>query len=334
MSEYTHYTGSEPIFGLGYPAEGETGTPHDEGVKTEAIGRIMGAMLGALGVGIYRGGVGSIVGADLVISEMGWVEGEVTVPGAVIEDDLGAVPVYSAEETLAAAGFAEGINYVHVQVGATAREDQGCGYYIDGSATPAPDALLVCKVTVAGGVVTAVDNSVRAAPAIAGRIPWAALVRVFGGDQSLEAFLTAALGANYLATVPPASVDSRLVLLEAYMGGGGGGGGEFGAVYWWLLALSPTDATTIPQWVQTITDALAVRLDALEAAGSGSSGAAVVQMVLPDDVANQAILMMTGAHYLPDLPTAQRNTATVVENHYGRGDGADGKDFVGAGSDE
>lgn len=328
---YNIYTEAEPLFGLGYPADGQTINEHDEGLQIGTIARLIGAMLGALGEGIYRGGVGSIVSGSLVLSELGWTADDVTVPGAVIEDSLGAVPVYHAAETLAVGEFATGTNYVHLQVGATARTDLGCGYYVDDSATPAPDALLVCSVTVVGGVITAVDNTVRAAPAIAARIPWAGLSRVFGGAQTLEAFLTAALGAAYLATSPPDSVDSRLELLEELVGAIGSGATT---VYWPLLPYSVSDPTTIPQYVTALTNALGARITALESAASGGAATTVVEVEEWDeDSANQSMLLLDLTHMFPDLPTNQENAATVVRDHYGHGDGEDEVDYVDAESE-
>jgi hypothetical protein len=329
---YDIYTGREELFGLGYPGDGETINEHDEALQIGSIGRLIGAMLGALGCGIYRGGVGAIAGGSLVISELGWAAGEVLVPGAVIEDSLGAVPVYHAEETLEPSAFAEGMNYVHVQVGETARTDLSCGYYVDTSDVPAPDALLVCAVTVTAGVITAVDNSVRAAPAIAARIPWAGLVRVFGGTETLESLLNTILGAAYLGAAPPDAVHTRLAALEALVGALGGGTGA--TVYWWLLPMLPGDATTIPQWVRTITDALAARVTALEAAGSGGTATTVVEVEEWDENShNLGLLCVALTHHLPDIVSGQRNVATVVRDHYGHGDGEDEADYVGAGSE-
>ncbi len=330
---YDTYTGREELFGIGYPADGEIINEHDEALQIGMIGRLIGAMLGALGEGIFRGGVGSIVSGNLVLSELGWTAENVTVPGAVIEDSLGAVPVYHAEETLAPAAFTNGTNYVHVQVGETARTDLSCGYYVDTTATPAPDALLVCSVTVAGGVIMAVDNSVRAAPAIAARLPWAGLVRVFGGTETLESLLNTILGAAYLATSPPDDVDTRLTTLEDYIGTLGAPEGT--TVYWALLQYTAGDATTIPQWVRAITDALDTRVTALEAAGGTTSGSGTSTSAVEewDEVAyNHAMGLMEISHFLPDVLQNQRNAATTVRDHYGHGDGADGLDFVEAGS--
>ena len=189
MSEYPDNYAQEPLFGLGYPTGGMASSAAEQ-LRTESLARLAQAFLQALGSGIYEGGVGSIVGDDLSISELGHVSSGIEVAGALVPDALGAVPVYSAAATILLAEFAEGVNYVHVQIGETAREDQGCGYYVDASATPAPDALLVLKATVTAGVLTAVDNTVRAAPAIQSRLTWAGLMRVApGGTQTLLAFL-------------------------------------------------------------------------------------------------------------------------------------------------
>jgi hypothetical protein len=323
MSDYEHYTGREPIFGLGYPGAptGELGSPHDEGVKTTAIGRIMGAMLGVLGVGIFAGGVGSVVDGALEISAL----------AAVLQDDLGAVPVGAPETTLGVAEFAEGTgNFVHVQAGATARTDGGCGFYVDPSATPAPDALLVCQVTVTDGAVTGVDNSVRVEPALEARLTWAGLTRVFGGTQTLLQFMTASMGAAYLGATPPADVDSRLTTLESAIGEGGGDAG--GPIYAALLAMSATDLRLVPQYIAAMIAPLQEQIAALEAGGAGSGGEAPVA-ISEDDGYNQGMISLKLAHYLPDVLEDQRNVATVARDHTGHGDGADGKDFVGEDSE-
>jgi len=316
VADYNEYTGREELFGLGFPQEGETGTPHDEEVKTAAIGRLLGGMLDALGPGIYSGGVGSLVDGDLVVSAL----------GGLIPDDLGAVPASAALRTWTAAEINNGVSYVHVQLGATAREDGAAAFYVSASATPAPDALLVCKVTKAGGALTAVDNSVRAAPAITVRIPWAGLLRVFGGAETLEELLTAVLGAAYLGATPPTDVDTRLADLEA--GGGGGGGG--GTTYWGLLQLSSGDSTLISQAIAAAVDvAIATHIVDYHGDTGGGGGTTTAAAEEWDEEAyNFAQTVMHLAHYVPDLPEAHRNVATVVRDHYGHGDGADGLNFV------
>ena len=189
-------------------------------------------------------------------------------------------------------------------------------------------------MTKAGGVLTAVDNSVRAAPAISLRIPWTGLVRVFGGTETLEELLTAALGAAYLGETAPDDVDARLTELEALSGGGGGG--EGGTLYWGLLAKASGDSTLIAQAISTAVDAaIAAHVTAYhtssgDGGGTGGGTTTIINQAeeWDEDAYNQALIVMHLTHYFPDLPEQHRNAATVVRDHYGHGDGADGKNFV------
>ena len=312
MGEYPENYEQEPVFGLGWSASGIV-YGSAEGLRVTSIGRIMGAMLGALGVGIYQGGVGSIVGLALQITEVGWTAGEVLVPGAVIEDALGAVPVHHAAAELAASAFPTGVSYVHLQVGETAREDLGSAYYVDASEVPAPDALLVCKVTKAGGALTAVDNSVRAAPAIAGRIPWAELVRDFGDVEGLEEFLSGVLGAEYLGETPPDDVDARLTALEE--GGGGGGAGGTPLLDELVTSGGETDLQVAEGAAAAAVEEHVEELHAPPGDGAESTTLAAEQW----DSVPVCLLrgLMQIAHYLADDTDTLRDAMVVVETHCG-----------------
>lgn len=322
MSEYQHYTGRGSLFGLGFPgADGEFGSPHDEGAKVGGIERLFGALLGALGAGIFSGGVGSISGGDLQLSAV----------SALVEDELGTVPIADTAQVIAATQFAEGLNYVHLQAGENARADGECGYYVSGSEVPPSGGVLVCGVKVEGGALTAVDNAVRMAPEIVHRIPLLDLMMVMGGTQTARQFLTAALGAAYLGATPPASVADRLMTLEALITGGVGGGGGTGPIFAALLAMSATDQRLVPQFVtDTVNDAIA-------AAGvgttGGSGGAAATSTLRDDDSYNLGMLVLELTQWLPDAPVYQRNAATIRAGVYGDGSGADGLNFVGEGSE-
>lgn len=264
MSDYIHYTGFEPLFGLGFPMEGELGTPADEGTRTRQIARVLGAMLGALGPGIYSGMVGSIVGGDVSL----------TAGAAVVSDELGAVPIAAGIEVITASQCAEGDqNFVHVQADETARTDGACGYVVLSTATPPAGGLLVCQVTVTDGVITAVDNAVRVAPAISDRLPWAA---------KIVETLAAVIGLPY---TNPLTLDARLALVES-----GTGGGATGDWFWDGKARSQGDNTQIPQFVQkAIEDALA----GLPAGGTGGTAGTTAAAPWDVDGANQSLALLT-----------------------------------------
>ena len=231
------YTYAEEYFGIPAPKDGELGEAAEEQVQIALIGRLFQRVCDAVGAGVILGGVGSIVGGNLQIS---------AVIAALILDEIGAVPVQADPTTLPATSFADGDSYVHLQLGATGRLDGSCGTYISGSGTPASDALAICKATKSGGVISAVDNTVKMVPAVANRIPWEVLKRNYDDATTLLAFLTGALGARYLGETPPDDVDTRLIAVET---GGGGGGGGGGTVYWWDLQRSASLATTIAQYI-------------------------------------------------------------------------------------
>lgn len=310
----------EDLFGLGWADSGIISS-EGEGLRVRSIARLIGAMLGALGSGLYVGGEGAIVDGALVISELGLTAGTaetpVLVPGACLADSLGVVAVHADETTLAASAFPAGTSYVHVQAGATARADLGCGYYVDPSDTPAPDALLVCQVTKVGDALTAVDNGVRLPPAIADRIPWAGLVRTHGATETLLALLTTMLGANYLGTAPPASVDARLTALEASGVGGTGGTPLLDAL------LTSAGLTDLQVATAAAAEAITAHLAAAHATGSSSSGTETIPVAAEQwDVvaANKLRLAMQVTHMLPDSAATLRDTMIVVEGHYGRGE--------------
>jgi hypothetical protein len=318
MADYQYYTLVEPLFGIGYPNEGETGSPHDEGVKATQIATLISGMLTALGPGIYAGGVGSLAGGGLVVS------GPLV---AVVEDSLGALVVVVEEETLGAGEFATGLNYVHLQATELARSLQTGEMYVSQSATPAEGALVVCAVTKAGGALTAVDNSVRSAPAITARLPWQELRRVFGAEETLGEALAAILGSVYLGAERPDDVDTRLAALEA----GGVGGGEGGGYeYWRTMPKANGDDTRIEQEIETrVAAAMAAHVaeyHAEEEPAGGTGGAGVEQW--DDDSYNQSQMAMYVTHMLPDMPEQHRNAVTVVDEHYGDGSGDDTVNWI------
>ena len=289
---------TEQLFGLPYPTGGGEISAAVEQDKTAAIARVLAAMLGAVGIGIVAGGVGTIVDGDL----------HLTASSALVSDELGCVPVADTAQVIAAAQFAEGTNYVHLQADETARVDGACGYYVSGSATPATGAVLVCQVTVTGGVLTAVDNSVRVPPAIVRRIAWPALVRAAGSAETLLEFVTAALGEAYVGATPPASVDDRLSVVEA-----GGGSGGTGLGYWGTAQRLPGDPTQIPQYVTALLEALKTELQAEIAAGGTGAGSSTAAEPWDVDGANQSLALL--AEIGSDNPAAgdtQRDSAILV----------------------
>lgn len=310
MSEYNYYTGRGTLFGLGYPgADGELGSPHDEGVKVEGIERLFGSMLGALGVGIYEGLLGSLVGGDV----------HLTAGTAMVEDELGALPIAETAQVIAAAQFSEGVNYVHLQADETARTDGACGYYMSGSATPPAGGVLVCKVTVAGGVITAVDNGVRVPLAINSRLAWAQMTENgVAGAPNLRDVVMSILGAAYFGATPPADVDTRLTDVELAGGGGGGTGREY-LGYPTPMEVSPTDGTTYEQVAeaeaQALLDPQIARIDALEAA----AGAVAVKPVeqWDNEAWNMGLLTLRLGAVTPTLLYGMRNAATVIGGVYG-----------------
>lgn len=319
MADYQHYTGAEPLFGIGYPNEGELGSPHDEGVKAAQIASLISGMLTALGPGIYAEGVASLAAGSVDIS------GPLV---AVVEDSLGALVVVVEEETLAPGQFVDGLNYVHLQATEMARSLQTGELYVSQSATPAEGALVVCAVTKAAGALTAVDNSVRSAPAITARLPWQELRRVFGGEETLGEALTAILGAVYLGESRPDDVDTRLAALEA--GGVGGGEGGGGYEYWRTMPKANGDDTRIEQEMETrLAAALAAHVAEYHAdeEPAGESGGTAVQM-WDDDAYNQSQIALYVTHMLPDMPEQHRNAVTVVDEHYGDGSGDDAVNWI------
>ena len=253
------YSGATTRFGFPYMQDGDTMSGAQEEAFHEGLDAILQGVLDAVGEGVIEGGVGSVVAGNLALTAL----------KAIIADTTGGVYVAAAATTINAAEFEEGPNYVHCQLTATSRADQSCEYYVDSSPTPAADAIVICQVTVSGGAVTAVDNTVKAVPAIAARIPWEVLIRSYDDPTTLLESLTDWLGADYLGETPPDSVDERLDALEA--GGGGGGGG--GTVYWGGLERAVGDDETVDQAIDA---AIADHLVTTPHGGSGGGGGTAV----------------------------------------------------------
>lgn len=302
------YSYSEGFWGLPAPADGEFGWAPDEQLKVELIGRLFQRLLDAVGAGVISGGEGSIAGGNLALSAL----------VAIVDDELGAVPVQATPTTLMASEFAAGDSYVHVQLGETARADGSCAYYISASETPAADALAICKVTRTGAVITAVDNTVKAVPAIASRIPWSVLARSYDDATTLLALLTSMLGAGYLDGTVTDDVDARLTALES-----GGGGGGAGTVYWGALQQTVSIATTI---AQAIAAAIAEHMATVQHGGADG----VTEVLEPWDVdaVNQSLSVLTEIRQVnPEAAWNHVDAVTVVWGVYG--DGSHGSpDFI------
>lgn len=304
-----YYTYEEDKFGIPAPGNGQTGWAPDEQEKASLIGRLFQRVCDAVGEGVIGGGVLSIVSGDVRIS---------AVTAAMIADEIGVVPVQASEETRAASGFANGESYIHLQLSATARADGTCGTYISASATPAADAIVLGKVTKAGGVITAVDNTVKAVPAVAGRIPWEVLKRNYDDATTLLAFLSGALGTRYLDDSELDDVDTRLVALET-TGGTGGGGGGAATVYWQDLARTASNVQSIIQYVESV---MADHLTNYPHGGSSSTGGGEIAVVEPwdSDAANRALALMDEVRMgNPLAAVSQVDCMVVVTDEEGNG---------------
>jgi len=303
------YTGETTNFGLPYRQDGDISSGAQEQVAWEGLdGALQGAIDG-VGVGVLEGGVGAIDGGLLVISPL----------LAIIPDGSGGVLVEHVEETYGAGEFGEGDSYIHAQLTATSRADRSCTYYIDTDPTPLADAICLVRVTVAAGVITAVDNTVKAAPAIEARLAWERIKRSADDPSTLLENLSDWLGTAYVGETPPADVDTRLTALE---GGGGGGGG--GTVVWGGLEKGVADDTTIDEEIDA---KIAEHVVNVQHGGGGGGGTAVS---VEDDCfrANdiRSRLLQVRSHS-PDVVATQRNAIYIVDGVYGDGSGGS-PDFI------
>lgn len=117
-------------------------------------------------------------------------------------------------------------------------------------------------------------------------------------------------------------VDTRLTALE----GGGGGGGGFS--YWGTMPKAAGVATTITQEATTLAETeVADHVTAYHSGEAESVEEAQEQWDV--DAVNQAkqVLYLTRA-ITPDLPETQTDSATVVWDSYGYGEGHDTLNFV------
>lgn len=285
----------EVLFGLGYPgSDGVISSAAAEQLRTEQIARVLAAVAGALGVGIYDGG-DATVGATGV---------DVTAAVAIVQDELGWLPIQHAAATVLATEFATGTSYLHLQAGETAREDGGCGYYVSTSATPAAGAVLICSVTASGGAVTAVDNSVRTSPAITPRLPWAELAQQYADDETLLDWLTERLGADYAAATPPSTVDARLHLLEA---------AAFGETE---LPDIPTEAEIEEIAEAAATAAITEHVEEYHGSTGGTGGTTAAEQ-WDCSAVNGLRLALQAAHWLPNVTDTMVDAVLVVDGHCG-----------------
>ena len=297
------YSGETGNFGLPYRQDGDISSGAEEAVAWEALDGALQGLVDALGVGVIDGGEGTIDGGDLVISAL----------KAIIPDGTGGVYIEHVEEIYEAGDFAEGDSYIHAQLTATSRADKSSTYYIDTDPDPAADAICLCRVTVTVGVITAVDNTVKAVPAIAERIPWEVLQRSYDDATTLLANLSAWLGTAYVGETPPGDIDARLTALEA--GGGGGGGGT---VYWAALQQTAAITTTI---LAAIAAAIAQHVVDVAHGGGGSGGTAVVvteEVVIANDLRSRMVQVRS---HSPDVVATQLNALYIVDGVYGDGSG-------------
>ena len=298
----TTYGYTDPEFGIPAMTADQELLDTEEARKADLIGRGMAAICELMGAGFVSGG-------ELAI---GTDEVTITAARALIRDDLGLCPVKPLAAVIAVGEFAAGVNYVHLQLGDTARADGVCGYYVSQSATPGAEAIVAGKVTVTGGVITAVDNTVKAAPGILARLPWELLQRNADDSTTLLALLTAALGTRYLNGTAPASVDARLTAAE------GGGGGIGGAAFWADLGFSAEDATTISQAIAT---ALQAHVTALhQGTGGGTTTGGATAEPWDGEAARQLDgFIRSTAVSDPLYPARMTNIAIYVPGRFGDG---------------
>lgn len=299
------YSAETPYFGLPYRQDGDISSGAEEERAWAPLDATLQGVIDAVGVGAISGGIGTMVAGEVVISAL----------KAIVPDDLGGVYVEAEETTEDGAWFgSDGAWYVHCQLTETSRQDRTCVYYRDESEIPAADAILLMQVTVAGGIVTEVDNSVRALPAIAARLPVDQLIRIFGSAELFWDWLGDRLGAAYMGETPPDDIDARLTAMES--GGGGGGGGT---VYWGGLQKASGDPTTIDQEI----DAKIVEYGSEHCQGGGGGGGATPVDVPWDCAAvNDLKARLKAIRTVdPEAASTQINSIYVVADVWGDGTG-------------
>ncbi len=303
MSGYSY---QDELWGLPVPGDGDRGWAPSERLKTVLLARLLQRILDSTGEGVISGGAVSLAGGNAAVSAC----------VAIIEDDRGGVPISLAAATILAAEFSDGDNWIHLQLGDGARTDEAdCGYYVSASGTPAETAIAIAQVTKAGGTLTAVDNTVKAAPAIAGRIPWEVLKRSYDDTTTLLAFLTGTLGDDYMDGSESDDIDTRLTALEA---GGGGGGGS--TVYWGALQQSAVLTTTIIQYVAA---QIADHIANYTHGGGGGGGAVEILQPWDIDAVNQALALLSEIRDDNAAAAAtQLDSVIVVWGVYGDGTGS------------
>jgi hypothetical protein len=310
MSSVT-YGYSDPQFGIPAPVGDQVIWDTEEQRRSALIGRALAAVCLACGVGVISGGIGSVSGGDVALTAL----------RALIADATGPVPVETAAEVLDATRFAEGANnWIHCQLASTSRADGTCAYYVDDAATPASDAIAIARVTVASGVVTVVDNTVRLPPVIASRIPWEILRRSADDETTLLALLTAILGPAYLDGTRTATVDARLTEIEGRPAGGGGGSNT---VLWEALERAVGNPQTIPQAIAAAVTDHETRLHTgSESGGSGGASTGTPSALRNNDAVNlgRTVIQLT-AEGVGDVAAEQVMTVVYVPGVWGDGTG-------------
>lgn len=154
--------------------------------------------------------------------------------GIATKDSANFLLSSSGAQTIPLTQFVEGNNYVYSLMTATSPQDFTWQPFRSISATAPPGGLLLAKVTIASGLVTAIDHTVSPPPTLLARLPWAHdnFHQTYDDPTSLSSYL--------------AALVARIEVLEA--GGGGGGGG--GTDYLTTVPHSPIDPTMSDVWVQ------------------------------------------------------------------------------------
>ena len=192
---------------------------------------------------------------------------------AIITDATGPVIVRTTADVtrLAADMTPDGAHYVYASLDATSRTAQTWAVGSQMSATPPTGAANICKATVAGGVVTAVDNTVKADPQIINRLFWGSGNLQYSPDDSatLVSAITDLRDAitNAWPYAEASSLHERVDALE--------GLGLGTTTYWGALQRALGDTQTVPAFVAT---EMASHLGSYHSGTGGDNNAGVVPL--------------------------------------------------------
>ena len=207
---------------------------------------------------------------------------------AIITDATGPVIVRTTAEVtrLAAAMIPDGAHYVYAALDETSRTAQTWVVGSQLSPTPPVGAVNICKATVVGGVVTAVDSTVKADPQILKRLYWGSSNFHYSADDSTS--LISAIGdiRNSITNAWPyaaaSSVEERIAALESLSGSA-----SASTVYWDSLQAALGDTQKIKAYVLDQVAAHVAAYHTGVAGGVGSSGGIVpIQVNWNEDATN------------------------------------------------